>query len=196
MKVSSSVVQNQPPQPQTTGQDVKTPLVKGVGERNLSIYRHSDGRVEVVLSPPPPAHLVLSGGGAKGIAFPGMVQALEEADKLKGVKVVSGSSAGAICAALLASGMDAKAFTQLSNNLDLPSLLNSKDPVTAWLQEASSQLGKFVAKVPGPAGNISQLLLTLLPRLQTDGQQLEDLIRNESRKYVLWHLVGMLAVRL
>ena len=191
MKVSSSVVQNQPPQPQTAGQDVKTPLVKGVGERNLSIYRHSDGRVEVVLSPPPPAHLVLSGGGAKGIAFPGMVQALEEADKLKGVKVVSGSSAGAISAALLASGMDAKAFTQLSNNLDLPSLLNSKDPVTAWLQEASSQIGKFVGKVPGPAGNISQLLLTLLPRLQTDGQQLEDLIRNESRKSVLAHIAGM-----
>ncbi|WP_347169812.1 patatin-like phospholipase family protein [Pseudomonas salmasensis] len=191
MKVSSSVVQNQPPQPQTTGQDVKTPLVKGVGERNLSIYRHSDGRVEVVLSPPPPAHLVLSGGGAKGIAFPGTVQALEEADKLKGVKVVSGASAGAISAALLASGMDAKAFTQLSNNLDLPSLLNSKDPVTAWLQEASSQLGKFVAKVPGPAGNISQLLLTLLPRLQTDGQPLEDLIRNESRKSILAHIAGM-----
>ena len=191
MKVSSSVVQNQPPQPQTTGQDVKTPLVKGVGERNLSIYRHSDGRVEVVLSPPPPAHLVLSGGGAKGIAFPGMVQALEEADKLKGVKGVSGSSAGAISAALLASGMDAKAFTQLSNNLDLPSLLNSKDPVTAWLQEASSQIGKFVGKVPGPAGNISQLLLTLLPRLQTEGQPLEDLIRNESRKSVLAHIAGM-----
>lgn len=191
MKVSSSVVQNQPPQPQTAGQDVKTPLVKGVGERNLSIYRHSDGRVEVVLLPPPPAHLVLSGGGAKGIAFPGMVQALEEADKLKGVKGVSGSSAGAISAALLASGMDAKAFTQLSNNLDLPSLLNSKDPVTAWLQEASSQIGKLVGKVPGPAGNISQLLLTLLPRLQTEGQPLEDLIRNESRKSVLAHIAGM-----
>jgi len=191
MKVSSSVVENQRPLPRTTDQDVKTPPVKGVGERNLSIYRHSDGRVEVVLSPPPPAHLVLSGGGAKGIAFPGMVQALEEADKLKGVKVVSGSSAGAISAALLASGMDAKAFTQLSNNLDLPSLLNSKDPVTAWLQEASSQIGKYVGKVPGPAGNISQLLLTLLPRLQTEGQPLEDLIRNESRKSILAHIAGM-----
>ncbi|NCE89024.1 patatin-like phospholipase family protein [Pseudomonas sp. L13] len=191
MKVSSPVVSNPPPSPQTNDQDVKTALVKGVGERNLSIYRHSDGRVEVVLSPPSPAHLVLSGGGAKGIAFPGMVQALEEADKLKGVKVISGSSAGAISAALLASGMDAEAFTQLSNNLDLPSLLNSKDPVTAWLQEASSQLGKIVGKVPGPAGNISQLLLTLLPRLQTDGQPLEDLIRNESRKSVLAHIAGM-----
>ena len=191
MKVSSSVVENQRPLPRTTDQDVKTPPVKGVGERNLSIYRHSDGRVEVVLSPPPPAHLVLSGGGAKGIAFPGMVQALEEADKLKGVKVVSGSSAGAISAALLASGMDAKAFTQLSNNLDLPSLLNSKDPVMSWLQDASSKLGKLAGSLPGPAGNISQLLLTLLPRLQTEGQPLEDLIRNESRKSVLAHIAGM-----
>ncbi|MCF5506443.1 MAG: type III secretion system effector protein exou [Pseudomonas lactis] len=191
MKVSSSVVENHPPSPQISDQGAKVPLVKGVGERNLSIYRHSDGRVEVVVSPPPPAHLVLSGGGAKGIAFPGMVQALEEADKLKGVKVVSGSSAGAICAALLASGMDAKAFTQLSNNLDLPRLLNSKDPVTAWLQEASSELGKLVRSLPGPVGNISQLLLTLLPRLQTEGQPLEDLIRNESRQSILAHIAGM-----
>lgn len=64
MKVSNSAAPNQPSLPQSTGQDVKTPLVKGVGERNLSVYRHSDGRVDVMLSPPPPAHLVLSGGGA------------------------------------------------------------------------------------------------------------------------------------
>ncbi|MCK3830821.1 MULTISPECIES: patatin-like phospholipase family protein [Pseudomonas] len=191
MKVSSSVVENKPLSSQTFSQDVKTPLVKGVGERNLSIYRHSDGRVEVVLSPPPPAHLVLSGGGAKGIAFPGMVQALEDADKLKGVKVVSGSSAGAISAALLASGMDAKAFTQLSNSLDLPSLLNSKDPILAWLQDASSKLGKLAGNLPGPGGNISQLLLTLLPRLQTEGQPLEELIRNQSRQSILAHIERM-----
>lgn len=191
MKVSSYVVQNQPSLPQTADQDVKTPLVKGAGERKISVFRYSDGRVEVAHSPPPPAHLVLSGGGAKGIAFPGMVQALEDADKLQSIKVVSGSSAGAISAALLASGMDAKAFTQLSNNLDLPSLLNSKDPVLAWLQGVSSQLGKLAGKLPGPAGNISQLLLTLLPRLQTKGQPLEDLIRNESRKSILAHIASM-----
>ena len=74
MKVSSPVVQNQPASPQSAGQDVKTPLVKDVGARHLSLYRHSNGRVDVVLSPPAASHLVLSGGGAKGIAFPGMVQ--------------------------------------------------------------------------------------------------------------------------
>lgn len=191
MKVASSVIENYPFSPQSLSQDVKTTLVKGVGERNLSMYRHSDGRVEVVLSPPPPAHLVLSGGGAKGIAFAGVVQALEGADKLKDVKVVSGSSAGAISAALLASGMDAKAFTQLSNSLDLPSLLNSKDPIMAWLQDASSKLGKLAGNLPGPGGNISQLLLTLLPRLQTEGQPLEELIRNQSRQSILAHIERM-----
>ena len=85
MKVSGSAAPIQPPLPQNISQEVKTPLVKGVGERNLSVYRHSDGRVEVMLSPPPPTHLVLSGGGAKGIAFPGLVQALEVAKQLQGI---------------------------------------------------------------------------------------------------------------
>ena len=188
MKVSSSPVQIQPLSPRKIDQDVKTPLVEGAGPRRLSLYRHSDGRVEVAVSPPPPSHLVLSGGGAKGIAFPGMVQALEEGKKLQGVKVISGSSAGAISASLLASGMGAKAFGELSNSIDLPSLLNSKDPLTAWLQTISTQLGKLAGRLPGAAGNISQLLLTLLPRLQTEASPLEEMLRNESRKSILAHI--------
>jgi len=191
MKVSGSAAPIQPPLPQNIGQEVKTPLVKGVGERNLSVYRHSDGRVEVMLSPPPPTHLVLSGGGAKGIAFPGLVQALEEAKQLQGIKVISGSSAGAISATLLASGMDANAFGALSNSIDLPGLLNSKDPLIAKLQTLSSELGKLAGRLPGPAGNISQLLLTMLPRLQTKAQPLEEMMRNASRKSILAHIAGM-----
>lgn len=191
MKVSGSAAPIQPPLPQNISQEVKTPLVKGVGERNLSVYRHSDGRVEVMLSPPPPTHLVLSGGGAKGIAFPGLVQALEEAKQLQGIKVISGSSAGAISATLLASGMDANAFGALSNSIDLPGLLNSKDPLIAKLQTLSSELGKLAGRLPGPAGNISQLLLTMLPRLQTKAQPLEEMMRNASRKSILAHIAGM-----
>ena len=188
MKVSSSPAQIQSPAPQIMAQDVKTPLVKEVGPRKLSIDRYSDGRVQLSVSPAPPSHLVLSGGGAKGIAFPGMVQALEDGKKLQGVKVISGSSAGAISATLLASGMDAKAFGELSNAIDLPSLLNSKDPVTAWLQNISSELGKLAGRLPGAAGNITQLLLTMLPRLQTEASPLEEMMRNESRKSILAHI--------
>jgi exoenzyme U len=163
----------------------KTLLVDSGGERNLTLLRDPQGRVEVVLSPPPVTHLVLSGGGAKGVAFSGGVQALEDAGTLEGIRVISGSSAGAISAALVASGMGAAAFDGLSDNINLPSLLNSKDPVTAWLQEASSTLGKHVGRLPGLAGNISQLLMTLLPRLKTAAVPLEDMIRDESRKALL-----------
>ncbi|KAA6166802.1 type III secretion system effector protein exou [Pseudomonas marginalis] len=169
----------------------KTSLVEGVGPRKLSLFRDSKGQVEVVLSPPAVSHLVLSGGGAKGIAFPGMVQALEETGKLQGVKAISGSSAGAISATLLASGMGAKAFGTLSNNIDLPSLLNSKDPVTSWLQSASTKLGKLAGRLPGPAGNISQLLLTMMPRLQTEANPLEEMIRSESRQSILARIADM-----
>ncbi len=92
---------------------------------------------------------------------------------------------------LLASGLGAKAFGELSNSIDLPSLLNSQDPVTAWLQTISTQLGKLAGRLPGAAGNISQLLLTMLPRLQTEASPLEEMMRNESRKSILAHIADM-----
>lgn len=190
MKVSSSNANVPSQRSESVDKDVKTSLVKSVGERKVSVVRFSDGRVEVAVSPPPVTHLVLSGGGAKGIAFPGMVQALEDHKALGGVKVISGSSAGAISAALLASGMDAKAFEKLSNSLNLSELLNSKNPLIAKLQNASAEIGKLAGRLPGPAGNIAQLLFTLLPRLQTDAQPLEDLIGSEARKSLLAQIAG------
>lgn len=188
MKVSSSVVQIQPSLPQDVGQSGNTPLVEGAGPRKLSLHRDSNGRVEVSLSSPAPGHLVLSGGGAKGVAFSGVVQALEDAGKLQGIKAVSGSSAGAISGALLASGMSSQVFDALTDSIDLPSLLNSQDPVTAWIQDASSKLGSLANRLPGAVGSISQLLMTMMPRLQTEAQPLEEMIRNESRKSILAHI--------
>ncbi|AZE97105.1 ExoU [Pseudomonas orientalis] len=166
----------------------KTPLLEGVGERNVTLLRDELGRVEVILSAPPATSLVLSGGGAKGIAFSGVVQALEQAGKLQGIQLTCGSSAGAISAALIASGMGAAAFDKLSDSIDLPSLLNSQDTVAAWIQGASATLGKLIGRLPEPIGNVSQLLLTLLPRLQTEAFPLEQLIRNESRQSLLAHI--------
>lgn len=192
MKVFNSTAQIQPPLSEkahsATHHTVQTPLVEGVGERNVTLLRDNQGRVEVILSAPPVTSLVLSGGGAKGIAFSGVVQALEDARKLQGIDLACGSSAGAISAALLASGMGAAAFDTLSDSIDLPSLLNSKDAVTAWMQDASTTLGKLIGHLPSPVGNISQLLMTLLPRLQTEAFPLEEMIRNESRQSILAHI--------
>ncbi|MEB2644184.1 patatin-like phospholipase family protein [Pseudomonas canadensis] len=192
MKVFNSIAKTQPSLTEkassTTHQVVGTPLVEGVGARNVTLMRDQQGRVDVFLSAPPVTSLVLSGGGAKGIAFSGVVRALEDTQKLQGIQSISGSSAGAISAALIASGMGAEAFDRLSDGIDLPSLLNSTDAVTAWMQEASSTLGKLVGRLPGAVGSTSQLLMTLLPRLQSEAFPLEELVRNESRRSILGHI--------
>ncbi|AZF07813.1 patatin-like phospholipase family protein [Pseudomonas sp. R5-89-07] len=193
MKVFNSIAQIQHPLKfkeveSSSATSAKTPLVEGVGERNVTLLRDELGRVEVILSAPPATSLVLSGGGAKGIAFAGVVQALEDAGKLQDIQLACGSSAGAISAALIASGMGAAAFDKLSDGIDLPSLLNSRDALTAWMQDASTTVGKLIGHLPGSLGHVSQLLMTLLPRLQTEAFPLEELIRNESRRSILAHI--------
>ena len=53
-------------------------------------------------------NLTLSGGGAKGIVYPGAIQALEDTNVLRSIKRVSGSSIGALVAFLVAIGIPAK----------------------------------------------------------------------------------------
>lgn len=54
----------------------------------------------------PVEYLVLSGGGAKGGMYTGVHEALAESGAFKDIKAISGSSAGAISAALMAAGMN------------------------------------------------------------------------------------------
>ena len=51
-------------------------------------------------------NLVFEGGGVKGIAYTGALQALDKVNPLKDVKAYAGTSAGAIMATLLACGCD------------------------------------------------------------------------------------------
>lgn len=171
-------------------QGAATVLVAGAGERQLTLSRYDNGVVKVALSPSPLTQLVLSGGGAKGTAFPGVLHALENKGVWRGIKVVHGSSAGGISAALMASGLGAKAFDTLSDRIDLPELLNSSNSPVAWLQNTGSTLGKVAGRLPGKAGTAAQLLLTLMPRLQSAASPLEERIRNESCKSVLAHIAN------
>lgn len=54
--------------------------------------------------------LVCSGGGAKGVVYPGAYLALVETGVFKGIKALSGASAGALTASLLAAGMQPAIF--------------------------------------------------------------------------------------
>lgn len=65
-----------------------------------------------------PENLVFSGGGIKGLAYLGVVKALEEKHLAEDIKGYAGASAGAIIAALLAIGMKADELNRHMMALD------------------------------------------------------------------------------
>ena len=69
--------------------------------------------------PYPFTNLVFEGGGVKGIAYAGALQVLQTAGILAGVTAFAGTSAGAITAALAASGHTAEELTETMLSLDL-----------------------------------------------------------------------------
>ena len=75
---------------------------------------------------PPKVGVVLSGGGAKGLAHIGALKVIEEA----GVKIdyIGGTSMGAIVGALYASGYSAKELDSLFRNTDLVNLIQDNYP--------------------------------------------------------------------
>ena len=64
-------------------------------------------------------NLVFEGGGVKGVAYVGALQALDERGVLPGVRAVAGTSAGAITAALVAIGTTWEELRQTLLDLDL-----------------------------------------------------------------------------
>ena len=70
--------------------------------------------------------LVFSGGGAKGVAYPGAYRALVDAGVHNGVKEVAGSSAGSVPAVMMAVGMTKEMFRERLLGLNFQTLLGSR----------------------------------------------------------------------
>ena len=170
-----------------------TPLPQGaahtvaqqVGQRQLTLREFDNGVAQLELSRPPLTSLVLSGGGAKGAAYPGAIKALEDNGALDGIRSMSGSSAGGITAALLASGMGAGEFKTLSDGMDLISLLDSTHTKHKLFQRICTEIGNLAHKYLPKVGSFTQLILNVLPRVQSEALPLEKVIRDESSKAVL-----------
>jgi len=161
-------------------------LAENMGSRHVTIKQYDNGVTQVELNRPPMTSLVLSGGGAKGAAYPGALAALAEHKLLDGIKTMSGSSAGGITAALLASGMDVDSFKQLSDEMDLISLLDSTNKDLKLIQSVSSEIGQAAkSALPEKLGGFMQLLLNVLPRVKSEAMPLEKVLREESRNAVL-----------
>src|SRR5690554_3109460 len=79
-------------------------------------------------NPRPKVGLVLSGGGAKGLAHIGVLKVLEE----KGVKIdyIGGTSMGAIIGGLYASGYTATQLDSIFKSVDADALLQDTYPET------------------------------------------------------------------
>lgn len=103
--------------------------------------------------------LVLSGGGAKGLAYTGMVDGLEETGALADIKAISGSSAGAISAALLATGMTAENFKKQAQTVD-KSVLGGK---VGWIERDGRTMYDNLK---------SNLKQNVIKALETSGEEL------------------------
>jgi NTE family protein len=74
-------------------------------------------------------NLVFEGGGVKGIAYAGALQALETKNILKDIKRVAGTSAGAITAALVSLKYDAAGITKKVNETDFKKFQDHWNPL-------------------------------------------------------------------
>lgn len=78
-------------------------------------------------------NLVFEGGGVKGIAYAGAIQALEEAKILPGITRVAGTSAGAITAALLALGAGSQDVASIVGGTDFKQFMDAGLlPANVW----------------------------------------------------------------
>lgn len=91
-------------------------------------------RFNVVLEAPPIKNLVLAGGGPRGIAYPGVLQALEETRVshcvgsqtfMQQLDALSGASIGAVLAAHAACGMRSRELKKQVPDLDFEKLLGN-----------------------------------------------------------------------
>lgn len=79
-------------------------------------------------------NLVFEGGGVKGIAYAGALQALEEAKILPDITRVAGTSAGAITATLLALGAGSKDIAAIVGGTDFKQFMDAGFPGSGILR--------------------------------------------------------------
>ncbi|KVU59665.1 hypothetical protein WK68_20325 [Burkholderia ubonensis] len=144
---------------------------------------------------PPIERLVLSGGGAKGAAYPGAALALEDGGVMPAIKSISGSSAGAISAALLAAGVSGGEFRDLSNSMDFLDLIRQRvgPPLFQAARHINEDLLREIFKSIGRRAPFARNIasgLVLLSNMQTSAPALEQLLKNETRASILRHLAA------
>src|SRR5580658_10290824 len=94
----------------------------------------------------PKIGLVLSGGGAKGLAHIGILKAIDSA----GLKVdyITGTSMGSIIGGLYAIGYSADSIEKIARNIDWDLLLSNQSSMRSVIMDEKDEYGRYDIELP------------------------------------------------
>jgi NTE family protein len=151
--------------------DFCTPLFKGV--LLVLLLFNPIGVWESTAQDKPKIGLVLSGGGAKGLAHIGILKSLEEAGITP--DYITGTSMGSIMGGLYAIGYSADEIKQIALEADWDRLLSNKSDLNEVVFEEKDYYNRYITEL-----NINGSKFEL-PKGLIEGQKLSNLLSNLTR---------------
>ena len=121
----------------------------------------------------PKIGLVLSGGGAKGLAHVGVIRAMEKAGLTP--DYVTGTSMGSIVGGLYSIGYSADEIEQFAASVDWDAILSNRIPLNEITFEEKAYYGRYIAELPVDGIKVG------LPKGLIEGQQLSELLARLTR---------------
>ncbi len=121
----------------------------------------------------PKVGLVLSGGGAKGLAHTGIIRALEEAGLTP--DYVTGTSMGSVVGGLYSIGYSADDIEKMASSVDWDAVLSNKILLNEITYEEKEYYGRYIAELPVNGIKVG------LPKGLIEGQQLSELLSRLTR---------------
>jgi NTE family protein len=94
----------------------------------------------------PGVGLVLSGGGAKGLAHIGVLKALDSAGLR--VNYIAGTSMGSIIGAMYAAGYPADSIEKIARGINWDLLLSNQSQLRSYIMEEKPEFGKYALELP------------------------------------------------
>jgi NTE family protein len=107
----------------------------------------------LILAEQPKLGLVLSGGGARGLAHIGVIKVLEK----EGIRpdIITGTSMGSIIGGLYAMGYDAEALERIVREMDWELMFSDRIPRRNIAIEEKEDVEKFIATFPLKEGKVT-----------------------------------------
>ena len=121
----------------------------------------------------PKIGLVLSGGGAKGLAHIGIIRAMEKAGLTP--DYVTGTSMGSIVGGLYSIGYTADEIENMAATVDWDAILSNRIPLNEITFEEKAYYGRYIGELPVDGLKVG------LPRGLIEGQQLSELLSRLTR---------------